>query len=1128
MQSEGGAAGTLHGALQAGALATTFSSSQGLLLKIPNLYKIAGELNACCIHIAARTVATHALSIFCDHSDVMAARQTGMALLNSTGVQEAHDMALIGQAVSLDSRVPVLHFFDGFRTSHEINKIIRIDDATIRTVLDEEAIQQHRRRALTPDRPVLRGSAQNPDVFFQARESCNPFYDAFPERLQAVMARFAKATGRQYGLYEYYGHPEAHCVLIVMGSAVSAVREAVDYLMSLGQRVGVLHVRLFRPFAMDAFLQQLPASCRRIAVLDRTKEPGASAEPLFHEVLTALYEDQCAEAPRFAAMPLVVGGRYGLSSKEFNPTHAVSVFNHLSGEAPKRRFTVGIEDDVTGLSLPPLVPVNTEPGSRFRAIFFGLGADGTVSANKSSLKIIAANSERHTQGFFLYDSKKSGAITVSHLRVDDHPIDSSYLIRQAQFIACHQFSFTAQLDLLEGAAPGGVFLLNAPYPAEAVWDHLPRELQQQIIDKSLKCYAVDAHRIARDCKLAGRINTIMQTCFFALTGLVPMDKAKACIKAAIEANYGKGGPVVVQRNCAAVDQAEAGLEPIPVPAGVTSQLQRPPLVSEAAPEFVQRVTAVIMAGKGDSLPVSAFPPDGTWPTDTARWEKRNIAELIPVWERDLCTQCNLCAAICPHAAIRVKVAPEGPLEDAPQGFQTLTYKGKEFRGGHYLLQVAPEDCTGCGLCVEVCPARDKGQPRRKAINMAPQPPLREQQAVHYGYFLSLPEADRSKIQRLDIRTSQLLQPLFEYSGACAGCGETPYLKMLTQLFGDRLLIANATGCSSIYGGNLPTTPWATNAAGRGPAWSNSLFEDNAEFGLGFRLAITSHHRHAVSLLQQQADQLESAQLEQLFSLMKQTDVVSLERLREQITDITGQLTATGKPLPPGWEQASPYLVDKSVWIVGGDGWAYDIGFGGLDHVMSLMYNVNVLVMDTQCYSNTGGQMSKATPLGASARFASHGKPVARKDLGLEMIMLGHVYVAQIALGANKNQAVKAFLEAQDYPGPSLLIAYSPCVAHGYDLSKSVEHQQILVESGLWPLFRFDPRRIADNQAPLQLDTKKQGRSVKELMDSEARFKVIARQSPESYGAYVREAQQQAARATSLYRQLAQIHLPASE
>ena len=1121
MQSEGGAAGAVHGALQAGSLATTFTASQGLLLMIPNMYKIAGELTPFVLHVAARTLATHALSIFADHSDVMSARQTGFALLASGSVQEAHDFAAISQAATLASRIPFLHFFDGFRTSHEINKIAAIDDDTLRALLDEEAIFAHRERALTPDRPVIRGTAQNPDAFFQAREAANGFYLACPEIVSRTMDRFAELTGRRYGLFEYHGDPEAERVIVLMGSASEAAHETVDWLNDRGERVGLLRVRLFHPFSVEDFAAVLPATVRSLAVLDRTKEPGAVGDPLYLEILGALQEAEIAGLSGWQPGLRVVPGRYGLSSKEFDPACVQAVFTQLAAETPKRHFTVGIVDDVTHRSLPVDRPLDIEPAERLRAVFYGLGSDGTVSANKNSIKILGEATEKDAQGYFVYDSKKAGAVTVSHLRFGEGPIRSTYLIEQADFIGCHQFSFLERYDVLEKAAPGATLLLNAPYSTEDLWEHLPLEVQETILDRQLEVYCIDAYEVARAAGITGRINTIMQTCFFRLTGILPIEEAVERIKGAIEKTYSKRGPVIVERNLAAVDASLENLHRFEVPAAVTATRRRPPIVAAEAPDFVQRVTAVMLAGKGDSLPVSAFPVDGTWPTATSRWEKRNIAEEIPLWEPDLCIQCNQCTLVCPHAAIRPKVYEEAALDGAPEDFPSMAYKAKDFRGLLYTLQVAPEDCTGCHLCVEVCPAKDRSNPRRKAINMEPQLPVRERERERYTYFLDLPDVDPAAITRLDAKGSQFLEPLFEYSGACAGCGETPYVKLLSQLFGDRLLIANATGCSSIYGGNLPTTPFCQDADGRGPAWSNSLFEDNAEFGLGFRLAIDSLEREARSLLERLATELDDGLASGLLEA-DQEGFAGIDAQRERVARLRKTLASSKSPDAVRLAKIADYLVAKSVWLLGGDGWAYDIGYGGLDHVLSLSKNVNVLVLDTEVYSNTGGQQSKATPLGAAAKFAVAGKAVAKKDLGLEAMSYGHVYVAQVAFGAKMNHAVEALREAEAYPGPSLVIAYSPCIAHGYDLSQNVEQQKKLVATGLWPLYRFDPRRIALGEPPLKLDSAPPKTRVQEFMRAEARFRMAEKLDRGRFKRLMEAAQQQAERKYSVYSQLAEV------
>ena len=1117
MQSEAGAAGAVHGALQAGALATTFTASQGLLLMIPNMYKIAGELTPFCMHVAARTVATHALSIFGDHSDVMACRQIGFAMLASGSVQEAHDLAAVAHAATLLTRVPFLHFFDGFRTSHEVAKIEELSDDDLRSLIDAEAVAAHRRRALTPDHPVLRGTAQNPDTFFQAREAANGFYDACPQVVATTMARFAELTGRAYHLFDYVGHPEAERVIVLMGSGAEAVHETVDWLNARGERVGVLKVRLYRPFSIPDFVAALPRSVRRIAVLDRTKEPGAVGDPLYLDVVAALQEARPQPTPR------VVAGRYGLSSKEFTPAMVKAVFDTLGAETPRHRFTVGIVDDVTHTSLPVDPDFDVEPADTVRALFFGLGADGTVGANKNSIKIIGEETDHFAQGYFVYDSKKSGAVTVSHLRFGPRPIRSTYLLRRASFIGCHQFGLLDRFDVLAAAEPNAVFLLNAPYRPEEVWDRLPRDVQQEVIEKQLQLYAIDAYRVAKETGLGGRINAIMQTCFFAISGVLPQADAIAKIKEAIEKSYGKKGREVVERNFAAIDASLAHLHRIEVPSAATSTRTRPPLVADAAPDFVKRVTAMMIAGKGDLLPVSAFPPDGTWPTATSKWEKRGIALDIPLWDAAICIQCNKCALVCPHAAIRAKLSAPEALTGAPEGFVSVDFKSRELTGLKYTIQVAPDDCTGCNLCVVVCPAKDKKEPRHKAINMEARLPLLERERRSYEFFLSLPEFDRTKLSR-DVKGTQFLEPLFEYSGACAGCGETPYLKLLTQLFGDRLLVANATGCSSIYGGNLPTTPWATNADGRGPAWSNSLFEDNAEFGLGMRLALDSRSEQARGLLRGLAPQLPSRLVDELLDA-DQSHETGIRDQRERVLALRAALGAL-----PGSEAArlgllAEDLVRKSVWIVGGDGWAYDIGFGGLDHVLSTHHDVNVLVLDTEVYSNTGGQQSKATPLGAAAKFAAAGKESAKKDLGMMPMSYGHVYVARIAFGAKDNHTVQALLEAEAYPGPSLVIAYSHCIAHGYDMALGAEQQKLAVASGIWPLYRFDPRRVAKGEPPLLLDSPEPKVPAREYMRNETRFRMVEKQNPERFRRLLAKAEREARQRYAVYRQLAGLTIP---
>jgi len=1127
MQSEGGASGAVHGALQAGALTTTFTASQGLLLMIPNLYKIAGELTAMCMHVAARTVATHALSIFGDHGDVMACRQTGVALLASNSVQEAHDMALIGQAASLRSRIPFLHFFDGFRTSHEVNKIQELSDDDLRALIDEDLVRAHRERALTPDRPVLRGTAQNPDVFFQAREAINPWYEACPGIVQEVMDRFAERVGRSYRLFDYVGHPEAERVLVLMGSGAETAHETVEYLVDRGEKVGLLKVRLYRPFDAGAFLSALPASTRRIAVLDRTKEPGAPAEPLHLDVVAALTEAEDAGRLPIPRRPRVVGGRYGLSSKEFTPAMVKAVLDEIAAEGPRTGFTVGIVDDVTRRSLEVDASFDIEPEDVVRAVFFGLGSDGTVGANKNTIKIIGENTDLHAQGYFVYDSKKAGAVTISHLRFGPRPIRSTYLIGKAGFVACHQEQFLEKFDMLEIAEEGAVFLLNSTHPHDEVWETLPREVQSAILRKKLRFFVIDAYAVARETGMGARINTIMQTCFFAISGVLPKEEAIAKIKDAIRKTYGGRGEEVVRRNFAAVDQALAHLHEIEVPATADSPLRRPPLVPEEAPEFVRRVTAVMIAGKGDLLPVSAFPVDGTWPLGTTQWEKRNIAKEIPIWDPEICIQCNQCAFVCPHAAIRAKAYDPEDLGRAPEGFRSIPYKGKDLAGTAYTIQVAPEDCTGCHLCVEICPAKDKANPRHKAINMEPQGPHREVEASYFRFFLDLPELERGKVGKLDAKGSQFYEPLFEFSGACAGCGETPYVKLLTQLFGDRLLIANATGCSSIYGGNLPTTPYRANREGRGPAWSNSLFEDNAEFAFGLRLAVDALEDQARILIRELAPRLGERLADALLET-DQREESGVFEMRRHVEALKKVLDSLEDPRAKRLRDLADWLVRKSVWAVGGDGWAYDIGYGGLDHVLGLDRDVNLLVLDTEVYSNTGGQQSKATPLGAAAKFASAGRDIPKKDLGREAMSYGHVYVARVAFGAKINQTVQAFLEAERHPGPSLVIAYSPCIAHGYDLRHGNTQQKLVVESGIWPLYRFDPLRMETGEPALRLDSRKPKVPVSEYMKGETRFRMVERMDPGRFRRLQAEAQKQALRQFSIYEQLAGITVPVDE
>jgi pyruvate-ferredoxin/flavodoxin oxidoreductase len=1122
MQSEGGAAGAMHGALQAGAMATTFTASQGLLLMIPNMYKIAGELTPLAMHVTARTLATHALSIFGDHSDVMACRQTGFAMLCSNSVQEAHDMAAVAHAATLESRIPFLHFFDGFRTSHEIQKIELLTDDDLRAMLDPAAIESHRRRALTPDHPAIRGTAQNPDTFFQAREACNPFYLACPETVEKVMARFAALTGRHYQLFEYVGHPQAERVMIIMGSGAETAHETIDRLIADGEKVGVLKVRLYRPFSVERLLETLPASVKSIAVMDRTKEPGAVGDPLFLDIVGALHAAQALGINKFAKQPVVVGGRYGLSSHEFTPAMIKGVFDELKKPNPKRQFTVGINDDVTKLSLPEAENFDIEPDDVFRAVFFGLGADGTVGANKNSIKIISEETKFNTQGYFVYDSKKSGAITISHLRFGPKPIRSAYLIRQANFVACHSFNFLERYDIVGYAKQGAVLLLNAPYETELVWSHLPAEVQQQIVEKKLKVHVIDAYKAAKEAGMGGRINTVMQTCFFAISGVLPREQAIKDIKKAIEKSYAKKGAAVVQKNFAAVDGTLVHLHELQIPSQFVPGTPLPPLMPPEAPDFVKNVTAMMLANKGDLLPVSAMPVDGTWPVGTTKWEKRNIATEIPVWEPELCIQCNKCAFACPHAAIRPKVYPEESLAGAPTGFASTAYNAPDLRGMKYSLQVAPEDCTGCGLCVAICPAKDKSMPKRKAINMAPQAPLRQREADNFKFFLNIPELDRSKV-RIDLKGSQFFQPLFEFSGACAGCGETPYIKLLTQLVGDRLLVANATGCSSIYGGNLPTTPYCTNGDGRGPAWSNSLFEDNAEYGLGLRLAVDSHAAQARQLLRKLEPILDEEFVDELFRTDQSTEA-GIATQRTLVADLRRRLAKSTDAHSAEVARLSlmaDYLVNKNVWIIGGDGWAYDIGYGGLDHVLASGADVKVLVLDTEVYSNTGGQQSKSTPIGAAAKFAAAGKSSPKKDLGMMAMAYENVYVAQVAFGAKDVHTVKAFQEAISYPGPALIIAYSHCIAHGYPLVNGPDQQKLAVAAGYWPLYRYDPRHHATGQPALQLDSGAPNNQLAQFMANETRFRMVEQRNPERYKALLEGAQRQVADRYALYHQLAE-------
>ncbi|MCC6423178.1 MAG: pyruvate:ferredoxin (flavodoxin) oxidoreductase [Phycisphaerales bacterium] len=1118
MQSEGGAAGAVHGALQAGALTTTFTASQGLLLMIPSMYKIAGELLPFVMHVSARTLATHALSIFGDHQDVMSCRQTGFAMLCSNSVQEAHDMALIAHVATLRGRVPFVHFFDGFRTSHEVNKIQELSDDDLRELMDDEAVAAFRRQAMTPDRPVLRGAAQNPDTFFQAREACNPFYEDCPRHVKEVMEQFAARTGRRYGLFDYVGDPQAERVIVLMGSGAQTAEQTARWLCDHGQRVGVLKVRLYRPWSNEDFVRSLPPCVSRVAVLDRTKEPGALGEPLYQDVVCALREAR--ETGLIDHEPSVIGGRYGLSSKEFTPAMVKAVYDELDRPHPRRRFTVGIMDDVTHLSLDVEQGFEILGEEVVQCIFYGLGADGTVGANKNSIKIIGEETDNWAQGYFVYDSKKSGAITISHLRFGPEPIEAPYLIGKARFVACHQFHFLERYDVLEHAATGAVFLLNSTMPADRIWEHLPVGVQRAIIEKDLQFHVIDAYQVARDSGMGGRINTIMQTCFFGISGVLPREQAIEQIKKTIQKTYGKKGREVVDRNFAAVDNALAHLQQVNYPKQITAS-ESPPLISHKAPDFVQRITGVMLSNHGDLLPVSAFAVDGTWPMSTARWEKRNLATEIPVWDAELCIQCNKCAIVCPHAAIRAKVYNPDALAGAPETFKSIDYKAPDLKGDKYTIQVAPEDCTGCRLCVMVCPARDKSNPRHKAIDMEPQAPLRDRERDNFDFFLTLPDPDRSRL-RLDVKGTQMLTPLFEFSGACSGCGETPYIKLLTQLYGDRILIANATGCSSIYGGNLPTTPYCTNADGRGPSWANSLFEDNAEFGLGMRLALDKHREQAIELLLRMAGVIDRPKLIDELLNAPQSNDAQIAAQRARVEALAVRLMEIDSPESSRLTLLADYLVHKSVWIVGGDGWAYDIGFGGLDHVLASGRKVNVLVLDTEVYSNTGGQQSKSTPIGAAAKFASAGKSQPKKDLGLIAMSYGSIYVAQVALGAKDVQTVKAFQEAESYPGASLIIAYSHCIAHGYDMAFGADQQKLAVESGYWPLYRYDPRRTDAGESPLQLDSPAPKTPLADYMRNETRFRMVEQQDPDRFRELSAAAQRQIQRRYRLYEHLARM------
>jgi pyruvate-ferredoxin/flavodoxin oxidoreductase len=1113
MQSEGGAAGALHGALQAGAFGTTFTASQGLLLMIPNMFKIAGELTPATMHVSARTLATHSLSIFGDHSDVMACRSTGWAMLASNSVQEVADMALVAQIATLESRIPFIHFFDGFRTSHEVGKILPISDETIRALVDDKYLIAFRKNALTPDRPFIRGTAQNPDVFFQAREACTPFHAAVPGIVQSVMDRFAAQTGRAYHLFDYYGAPDAERVILLMGSGAEAAEEAVDALNGQGEKVGMIKVRLYRPFDGKAFLAALPPSVKSIATLDRCKEPGGAGEPLYQDIMTVLAEN-AADLP-FAAMPAVIGGRYGLSSKEFTPAMVKGVFDELARLSPKNHFTIGINDDVSHTSLEYDPEFSTEDPKTVRALFYGLGSDGTVGANKNSIKIIGSETPNYAQGYFVYDSKKSGSMTTSHLRFGPNPIRSTYLITRASFVACHNFSFLEKMDVLEAAMPGAVFLLNSPYSAAEVWDKLPRSVQEEMLRKKIEFYVIDGYKVAREAGMGSRINTIMQTCFFAISGVLEREEAIKQIKKSIQKTYGKRGEAVVQKNFAAVDHALAHLEKVMLPAAASSDFDLTGAISVKAPKFVHDVLGQIAAGKGDLLPVSAIPAGGAFPTGTAQWEKRNIAQFIPVWDKDLCIQCGKCVMVCPHAVIRAKVYNSELGDKSPTTFKWAKPKWRGMEEERYTLQVAPEDCTGCAVCVEVCPVKNKSDASKKAINMAPQAPLREPERENWDFFLSLPEVDRAKLSHSQVKDIQLLQPLFEFSGACSGCGETPYIKLMTQLFGDRLYIANATGCSSIYGGNLPTTPYTCNAEGRGPTWNNSLFEDNAEFGFGMRVALDQKKAFAETLVTRLASAIGAELAADIIAASQKTEP-EINQQRERVSALRERLAGNETSDARNLLAIADALVRKSVWILGGDGWAFDIGFGGLDHVLGSGKNVNVLVLDTEVYSNTGGQASKATPRGAVAKFAASGKQNSRKDLAMEAVSYGSVYVAQVALGGNDSHVVKAFQEAEAHDGPSIIIAYSSCIAHGYDLVHGLEQQKLAVQSGYWPLMRYNPALRQEGKNPFQLDSKAPSIRLKDYAYREARYTMLARGNPEMAAELLTEAQDDVERQWRVY------------